>query len=79
MQETIEAAGGGVGVFALICIIIKAGPAFVVTLFAAVTAFQKDPTVHNRLRRLLRDLNGSSATDRKKKGHGGLTGVRLKK
>jgi hypothetical protein len=61
MTETIAAlAGGGLGVGILIWLFIRTVPWFLVAVATAVTAFQKDPTVHRRLRGVLRDLQKSN-------------------
>jgi hypothetical protein len=67
LETIIGAAGGGAG---LICfIVLKWGPRFLMELAVGVTAFRRDPTVHNRLRKSLKDIRAGKS----------LTGVRVKK
>jgi hypothetical protein len=53
LETIIGAAGGGAGLF----FILRMGPRFLVELAVMVTAFHRDPTVHNRLRKSLKDIS----------------------
>lgn len=65
MLEIIGAAGGGVGLI----FILRMLPRFLAEMAVIVTAFRRDPTVHNRLRKSLKDISPAKP----------LTDVRLKK
>lgn len=57
--EIIAVVGGGGGVgltLVMVWLLIRTMPWFLVAIAAVVTARQKDPTVHKRYRRLLREV-----------------------
>lgn len=69
MMEIDPAWGGDLGLLVQICccvvVVLKFLPKFLVDLAACATAFSKDPTVHNRLRKLSRDMSAYSLLRRK--------------